>query len=207
MGWAVLVVLVVLAVIASAVMVVARSRHRTADLQDRFGPEYERALDRHESRRDAEQELSEAADRRDALTTRDLTPAERSRFTERWMAVQAAFVDSPAQATVDADRLVGEVMRERGYPVDDFDARADMVAVDHPHVVESYRAAHAIAHRGAAGGAGTDDLREGFVHFRALFDELLGDSTVQRRLHPPAGPVTRGDQLDLTEEQGTVRRS
>jgi hypothetical protein len=183
MTWViVLIVLVVLVLIALAIMANARKKKRSEELKDRFGPEYDRAVDQHDSRRKAESELSDVAHRRDTLDIRELTAAERDRFTERWMAVQATFVDDPGEATRDADRLVGEVMRDRGYPVDDFDTKSDMIAADHPHIAENYRAAHSVAGRHSSGTTTTDDLREGFMHFRALFDELLGS-------HPGAAGV------------------
>jgi hypothetical protein len=98
--------------------------------------------------------------------------------------VQEAFVDAPDAAVRDADRLVGMVMRDRGYPVDDFDTKADMVAADHPHVAANYRAAHVIAQRSTTGdGSSTEQLRQAFVHYRALFEELLAE----------------GDEVDLTD--------
>jgi hypothetical protein len=68
---------------------------------------------------------------------------------------------------------VAQVMRDRGYPVDDFEQRATDVSVDHPQVAENYRAAHAIYQANEQGLAGTDDLRQAFVHYRSLFSELL----------------------------------
>jgi hypothetical protein len=89
--------------------------------------------------------------------------------------VQSEFVDRPGSALDDADRLVTDVMHDRGYPVEDFGERAELVAADHPQVVEHYRAAHAArqAHRGHPGDSDTEELRQAFVHYRALFDELV----------------------------------
>ncbi len=127
------------------------------------------------SERDAEQHLSEVADRRDRRDIRQLEPAARDRYTRRWEAVQAEFVDRPGPALDKADRLVTDVMRDRGYPIEDFSERAELVAADHPQVVEHYRAAHAVrhAHHGNSGASDTEELRQAFVHYRALFVELV----------------------------------
>jgi hypothetical protein len=109
------------------------------------------------------------------LNIRQLEPTARDRYTRRWEAVQTEFVDRPGHALDDADRLVTDVMRDRGYPVADFDERAELVASDHPQIVEHYRAAHAARrnHHGRPGAVGTEELRQAFVHYRALFDELI----------------------------------
>ncbi|MGH3901069.1 MAG: hypothetical protein ACRDTA_23045 [Pseudonocardiaceae bacterium] len=150
-------------------------RRRRAGLQERFGPEYEREVQARGSERDAAQHLGEVADRRDRLDIRHLEPAARDRYTRRWEAVQAEFVDRPGSALDAADRLVTDVMHDRGYPVEDFGERAELVAADHPQVVEHYRAAHAArqAHHGRPGTSDTEELRQAFVHYRALFDELV----------------------------------
>lgn len=171
-----LLILVVLAVAAVMLILSAQRKKRRGELQDRFGPEYDRAVDEHGRRRDAERHLADVADRRDHLDIRELEPAERERYAAEWASVQASFVDDPVSAVGHADRLVAQVMRDRGYPVDDFETRHDMVAVDHPHIAENYRAAHAIRRRlGNDEGFDTDDMRQAFVHYRALFDELLAD--------------------------------
>ena len=110
---------------------------------------------------------------------RHAAPAERDRSIESWRAVQARFVDDPGQAIADADRLVTEVMRVRGYPVTDFEQRAADVSVDHPRVVENYRAAFAIARRSEGGEASTEELRQALVYYRALFEELLDIERVE----------------------------
>jgi len=168
----VIVVIVVLAIIAALVMQ-ARRRHRTEALRERFGPEYDRAVSEQGDQRRAEQRLGEVAEQHDRLEIRPLEPRVRERYAADWSRVQASFVDDPLQSVDDADHLVGSVMRDRGYPVDDFDTRAGMVAVDHPDVAEHYRAAHELHRKADEGGATLDDLREAFVHYRALFQELL----------------------------------
>lgn len=168
--------LIVIAVAAVAVIVIAiwaMQRRRSAHLKQRFGPEYDHALRRHENPRLAEREL-DARERR--VATFELRPLGREdgiRFREAWRQTQSRFVDNPRGAVTDADRLVTEVMRARGYPIGDFEQRAADVSVDHPGVVANYRAARAIAERHARGQASTEDLRQAIVHYRELFADLL----------------------------------
>jgi hypothetical protein len=185
-GVVILLIIIVLAIVALAMFLSARAKRRRSEaLQGRFGSEYDRAVGEHGDRRAAETHLSEVADRRDSLEIRDLSPQERSGYTNRWQRVQADFVDSPGAAVGDADSLIDEVMRERGYPVDDFDTRAELVSADHPEVVEHYRAAHAARD----GDPTTEEQRRAFVHYRALFAELVGTSN-GRADHPTADEET-----------------
>ena len=166
-------------IVAAAVMVVlavitaAHRNRRTRNLQERFGPEYDRVAADAPTRRDAEAELRDREKRRDELEIRPLDPRDRDRYRVRWQDVQAEFVDDPAGAVTHADALIQEVMRTRGYPVDDFDSRAADLSVDHPGVVENYRQAHGIAVAHERGKAGTEELRHAVQHYRALFDELV----------------------------------
>ena len=159
------------------------TRRRTMRLREQFGPEYERAVRDSSNRREAESELSERERRRRELDIRPLTPGARERYAERWQLLQSEFVDAPSPTVAAADALVIEVMRERGYPMDDFDQRAADVSVDHPTVVESYREAHRLSQRSADGSATTEDERQALRHYRRLFDELLGS--------PADEPTTR----------------
>ncbi len=170
------VLIVVLLVVLAAVGGFAWMQQRRRQLQDRFGPEYERSVATSGDRRGAERDLREKAARRDQLDIRPLGEEARGRYADEWSQVQAKFVDEPGPAVDEADALVARVMRERGYPVDDFEARADMAAVDHPDVVEHYRAAHEIHSANTGGSADTEQLRSALVHYRALFDVLLRDS-------------------------------
>jgi hypothetical protein len=171
----VIVAIVLIALVAGA-LVLARRRSQSQQLQQGFGPEYDRAVEeRGGDRRQAEAELLERRERREQFDIRELEPAARDRYSERWRAAQRRFVDQPGPAVGEADALVMEVMRDRGYPVaDEFDQRAADLSVDHPDVVENYRAAHGISGRATAGEATTEDLRQAMVHFRALFVDLLG---------------------------------
>jgi hypothetical protein len=168
------VVLVVAAVIAVAAVVWAALRaRRSKALKERFGPEYDRVAADAPTKREAESELRERERRRDELEIHPLDRQAASAYRAQWQEVQARFVDDPAGAVGDADTLIQSVMRERGYPVDDFDTRAADLSVDHPAVVENYRAAHGIARAHERGKAGTEELRKAVQHYRALFDELL----------------------------------
>ena len=167
MIWVLIVVIVVLLAIVGAL---AYQRRRSTQLREGFGPEYDRAVEEHGDQRAAESELRERRERRSRFDIRPLGATARDRYAERWRATQAQFVDQPASALKDADTLVAEVMRDRGYPVEDFEQQAADVSVDHPTVVEHYRKAHAIHSRSRAS---TEDLREAMLHYRALFAELL----------------------------------
>ena len=149
-------------------------RARSDHLRDHFGPEYDRAVEAKGDRAKAEADLAEREKRVKKLDIRPLEPAERREFTQRWEDVQARFVDDPARSTSFADALIGDVMKARGYPVSDFDQRAGDISVDHPVVVDHYHKAHDIAVRHERAGASTEDLRQALIHYRALFDNLVG---------------------------------
>ena len=142
-------------------------------LQDRFGPEYGRTVDDLGSRTKAESELKARERRVESLDIAPLSSTEAARFNVSWNALQGRFVDDPRGVVVQADQLVRELMLKRGYPMGDFEHRAADISVDHPTVVQNYRAAQAIALRGERGEASTEGLRKAVVHYRALFDELL----------------------------------
>jgi len=148
-------------------------RRRSQHLEEKFGPEYGRTVNERGGRRAAESELREREQVRERLEITPLSDRQRERYGREWEETQSAFVDNPSGALADADRLVAEVMRERGYPVDDFEQQAAIVSVDHPEVVANYREGHAIYLRCHQGDASTEDLRHAFQHYRALFDDLL----------------------------------
>lgn len=174
MDAAIWVVIAIVALVVIGVLVwFAMNKQRSGQLREVFGPEYDRTVEESEDRRAAESELLERRKRVEEFDIRPLDPAERTRFASRWIAVQSRFVDDPKSALGEADELVTEVMSERGYPMDDFDQRAADVSVDHPRVVEDYRAAHGISERVRSNDATTEDMRQALVHYRALFSELL----------------------------------
>src|SRR5215467_6256884 len=168
--WILIVIVVVLIALAAAM---AARRRRTMMLRERFGPEYDRTVGAREGQRAAEADLRGRERERARLDIKPLSEAARVRYTEEWRAIQQNFVDQPEEATSAGYDLVNRVMAERGYPMRDFDARADLVSVDHPAVVENYRVAHAIHDQARQHRATTEDLREALLRYRSLFEELL----------------------------------
>lgn len=168
-------------VVVLAVFLAMRKR-RSRALADRFGPEYDRALEATGEKAKAEAELEARTKRVEHLQIRSLNTTEHERYAGLWRTAQERFVDSPPAAVAEADQLVTEVMRVRGYPMSDFEQRAADVSVIHPHLVTNYRAAHAIAVNSAGQEASTEDLRQAMVHYRALFEELLGAPATEPEL-------------------------
>jgi hypothetical protein len=173
MNTGLLIAILVIVVVVVLLALLFGQRRRTQRLQQQFGPEYQRTVARTGGQRSAEADLRAREQRHREFDVVALEPAVRDRYLEAWRTTQGRFVDDPARATREADLLVSQVMRDRGYPVDDFDQRAADVSVDHPQVAENYRAAHAIFQANEQGLASTDDLRQAFVHYRSLFSELL----------------------------------
>jgi hypothetical protein len=176
-----MIIIIVVAIVAALAIIAAAwmfmQKKRTQQLQSRFGPEYQRVIDTDGDRRHAEAVLQERRKRVEKLDIRPLSTDDQRRFEQAWIREQARFVDDPKGAVAEADRLIGEAMRARGYPVGDFEQRAADISVDHPMVVENYRIAHAIAIRDRRSEAGTEDLRKAMVHYRSLFEELLDTRT------------------------------
>jgi hypothetical protein len=192
-----IVAVVILVVAVAAVAWWFGQRRRTERLKEKFGPEYERAVEKTDDRRRAEADLEARQARVEALEIRPLAPGEAARFRERWRVVQALFVDDPARAVDQADTLIAEVMRARGYPVGDFEQRAADLSVEHPQVVDHYRVAHRIAVRKDR-DSDTEALRQAFVHFRALFAELLDNG--EAVLHGAAPQTTDADHAEDIED-------
>jgi hypothetical protein len=187
--------LILLAVIAAVIIAMvwfATRKRRSDDLREHFGPEYDTAVNEFGGRSQAESELEARRKRVEKLNIRPLGLQDQQRFASSWQATQARFVDEPSEAIVEADRLVGELMQTRGYPVGNFAQRAADISVDHPEVVKNYRAAHDIAMDNERGGASTEDLRQAMVHYKALFEELL---------------ETRITSIPIREEQDRARAS
>ncbi|HME05860.1 MAG TPA: hypothetical protein VKG25_02375 [Bryobacteraceae bacterium] len=167
---------VVVVLVLGIVAFVALRKRRTGKLRTKFGDaEYGRALAKDGNRRDAEARLDDRTQRVEGLNVRPLAPADRTRFTETWRGVQSRFVDGPAGAVAEADQLLGDVMSARGYPVSNFEQRAADISVGHPVVLENYRAAHDIALRQTQGQASTEELRQAMIHYRTLFEDLVGE--------------------------------
>jgi hypothetical protein len=172
---AIIIAVVALLVAGIAILFSIRKR-KTERLRTQFGgAEYNRAVKEGGSRQKAEAVLDKRADRVESFHMQPLGPGDRARFVESWRGVQARFVDGPGGALTEADQLLRDVMSTRGYPVSDFEQRAADISVDHPLVLEHYRSAHEIAVRQTQGQASTEDLRQAMIHYRALFEELVGE--------------------------------
>jgi len=169
-------VVVAVGVIAAVVAFFSVRNRRSERLRQRFGPEYERTIGTTGEVRKAETTLQAREVRVERLRLRPLTPDEARRFSTEWQNVQARFVDEPAGALMQADRVIGDIMSARGYPVGDFEQRVEDISVDHPNVVMNYRAARAIAEEHARHPVSTEDMRQAMVHYRALFAELIEDT-------------------------------
>lgn len=179
MNTTVLVLIIVVIVLVLALVVggflLAKAR-RSQQLQDRHGPEYERALSETGDRRAAEAQLAEREARRKKADVRDLSPEERQRFGATWTEIQRGFVDDPVRALREADGLVVEIMRTRGFPTDDADRRTDDVAVDHPEIAQRYRDARAVREATADGAVDTETQRHAVTSYRDLVEALLGSA-------------------------------
>jgi len=183
-------ILIVLALLVVLALFTGR-RRRSRKLREQFGPEYDRTVADAGDRKEAESRLQERTARRQRLDVVPLDPADRDRYVEAWRQTQARFVDEPAEATREADRLITAVMRQRGYPIDDFEQRAADISVDHPQVVDDYRAAQAIASANERSEASTEDLRQALVHYRSLFEELLEVDRADNDRQPYDGRADR----------------
>jgi cytoskeletal protein RodZ len=172
-SWVWVVIALAAVVVLAIVVWQTLARRRTGQLQEQFGPEYDRTVGTAESKREAEAELQAREERRRELEIRPLPSAAGYRYLEAWQGVQSQFVDDPSAAVARADELIQSVMSERGYPVEDFEQRAADVSVDHPQVVENYREGHRLAQSSANGSGSTEDLRQAMRRYRALFDELV----------------------------------
>src|SRR5271157_3027820 len=176
-----IIIAVAVIVVAGIVILFSIRKRRTERLRTQFGgAEYTRAVEEGGSRRKAEAVLDKRADREQSFNIQPLVQGDRARFVESWRRVQARFVDGPGGAVTEADQLLRDVMSTRGYPVSDFEQRAADISVDHPLVLEHYRSAHEIADRQTQGQASTEDLRQAMIHYRTLFEELVGEPELAR---------------------------
>ena len=208
MGTTAVVVIVLILIVAVVLGLVLSRRRRSAQLQERFGPEYERSVSAASGdRKAAETALTERQQRREQFDVRDLDDGERHRFRDSWNEIQRSFVDDPRQALHSADLLVAEVMRARGYPADDdFDRRADDLSVDHPRVVQHYREARRV--RDADGEVDTENRRTAITSYRSLIDALLGDDEAHVARDTDRHDTDRRDRAadDRTPVEGATER-
>jgi len=190
---AIVIVVIVVAAVIAAVSLAARRRR----LQQRFGPEYDRAVEDSDSRLRAESELAGREKRVRQLDIRPLDPAARASYLGQWTAIQQQFVDAPAEAVTSAQSLITTVMTDRGYPTEDADQIAADLSVEHAATLGHYRTAQDISSRVADGAASTEDMRQAMIHYRSLFQDLLGEPDGQHERTEPvpavdsaaAGPV------------------
>jgi FtsZ-interacting cell division protein ZipA len=188
----VVVVVVVVALVAVAVAAFAvAKRRRSTQLKQQFGSEYERTVDEAGDRGTAEKDLKRREKRRSQFEVSPLSSASADRYREEWKNIQQRFVDEPGHAVEDADRLVVRMMRECGYPVDEFDQRADDISVDHPDVSQNYREAHRVAVAQSQGQADTEQLRQAVTSYRRLVDALLEDGGVTDQGRSPGTTGTQ----------------
>ena len=174
------VILLIVVVLAAAAVVIFYVSNRSRRLQSKFGPEYTRAVEESGSKYRAESKLEKLEKRVEKFSIQPLSQEAADRFRFSWREIQAEFVDDPRTALKNADQLLGEVMSARGYPVADFEERSEEISVNHAFVVEHYRAGHEIAVRHAQGRATTEDMRLAMIHYRTLFDDLLGEPETVR---------------------------
>ncbi|MEU8052320.1 MULTISPECIES: hypothetical protein [Micromonospora] len=198
----VIVIVLVVLVVVAALAVVGRQVARRRALRSRFGPEYDRVVAERDSRADAERELRDRERRHAELTLTPLTPESRARYAAAWEELQVRFVDSPAETVSDADELVGRLVAERGYPTGDFSDQIAHLSVEHARTLSHYRDAHEIRLRNERGEAGTEELRQAVVHYRALFADLLGADPVAARVPEQRDP----DQQHLDQQHPEHRR-
>lgn len=203
-GWAwiaIAVALIILVGVSAATLTRRKGRERTNRLRNRFGPEYDRAVETAGGRRKGETELERRLERREGLRVADVRASERSAYESEWNQIDEQFEEKPTAAIARADALVTTILADRGYPMQEsFDERAANLSVDHPEAVEHYRRAHATFRQSDNGGLSHEDLYESLQHYRALIDDLVGDDRPQRppqdEVEPEAGFAEDGARRD-----------
>jgi len=198
-GWIVLALIVVAIIVVAGWIGIRRRR-----LQSRFGPEYQRVADQSGSKWRADAELAARQQRRQKLDIRPLPPERRQQYAQDWRQVQADFVDQPYEAVASADKLVTQVMQQRGYPMEDFGQHANDLSVDYPQLVDNYREAHAIATRQKS--ADTEELRNAMLHYRHLFQELVGKPRDGQRPLSGGGPDGQTDATEAPAPEAAAMR-
>jgi hypothetical protein len=191
-----IVAIIVVVIIVAVVLAGMAAANRRRRLRERFGPEYDRAVSEHSSRREAEAELAGREKHVRELDIRPLSQAARSQYRSEWTAVQEQFVDAPQAAVTGAQTLVSAVMEDRGYPTQPYDQTVADLSVEHASTLDHFRAAHDISQKAASGAASTEDLRQAMIHYRALFAELLGEPAA--RLEVTGG----GEHVTATQPDG-----
>jgi FtsZ-interacting cell division protein ZipA len=191
MNTLVIVIVIIVLLVAVVAAAFAYQRRRSSQLENRFGPEYDRTLQQTDDRRSGERLLREREQRRSQFEVTPLSAEHAARYREEWMGIQGSFVDQPAEAVQQSDKLVVRMMRDAGYPVDDFDHRVDDISVDHPDVAQHYRDAHAVAVAQLQGTADTEQLRQAVTLYRELVEALLRDNDAHDAGSSQRSPNTR----------------
>ncbi|HEY4853337.1 MAG TPA: hypothetical protein VII22_21315 [Streptosporangiaceae bacterium] len=191
MSTGIIVVIVVAVIVVAALVIGVMAVMRRRRLQQRFGPEYDRVVGERDSKLKAEGELAERERRVRDLDIQPLTDSARASYSDQWAHIQERFVDAPADAVSGSQLLVASVMTERGYPTEHQDQVLSDLSVGHSGTLDRYRAAEEISQSAAAGTASTEDLRQAMIHYRALFDDLLGDPADAR----PGSAATKPEQI------------
>ena len=210
-AWAWTLITVGMAVAVGLIVAAMLTRRRTTRLRHAFGGEYDRTVQAKEGRRPAEAELRERERERAQYSVKALPDATRMRFASEWRGVQERFVDHPSNAVLAADDLVSRVMGARGYPVETFAARANVISVDHPDIVDNYRQAHRVYHRAQSQQASTEDLRGALLCYRSIFDQLLqpsgADVAVGDGRHLPAQDLARASAVPVPGDGASASAS
>jgi hypothetical protein len=200
------VVVIVLVLLVLALVVASTRKRRSAQLRDEFGPEYDRTVDDAGKRRHAEKELQSRKEEHEQLELRPLTPSAQQRFTEAWKGVQTRFVDTPALALSEADTLVTQLLDERGYPIGDFDTSARLLSVEHSHVLDSYRSAHAVEVSSRSRTADTETVRNAFLDFRSVFEDVMAEATRESdSTGAQEDPYPATDEPQVTRQRRSTR--
>jgi hypothetical protein len=194
----IVIILIVLALLVAAAVLYAVRAGRRKQLQNKFGPEYDRVVGDADSRTDGERELREREKRHAELELKPLSSESKAKYSVAWEEVQIQFVDTPEQAVSTADELVTRLIAERGYPTGDYDDQVATLSVEHARTLGHYRDAHAISERSKGGEASTEDLRQALVHYRALFADLLGENPVRTEgaAKPESDPKVPSEQIN-----------
>jgi hypothetical protein len=211
------VAIIVVIVIILAVAAVAATAARRRRLKERFGPEYDRMVADQQSQRKAEAELASRERRVRSLDIRPLTAAARTEYAAQWTSIQERFVDHPASAVSQAQQLVTAVLQDRGYPTEGYEQMLADLSVEHARTLEHYRAAHAISETTAGGSASTEDMRQAMIHYREMFDDLLGEpagaapaatpraASETTAIPPSAAPAQAGSEADAEPDPAVAR--
>lgn len=189
-------VIVVIAVAVGAVLYATGRGGGRAGLKRRFGPEYDRTVNRHNGDvKAAENELAERVKRHGDFRPSPLPAEARDQYVAHWAGLQERFVDSPRQAVTEAEKLISRLAGDRGFPdVGQRSDHLDALSVHHAHQVDGYRRVH---HAASEEGrdASTEELREAMVEARQLFERLVLDSKEdtprERRAIPGRNPALR----------------